>query len=121
MPVSRKYTFGREERLKNSIRIGRLIAGGNTLTIYPFKVFWDFPDSDDQTIPVKTAISVPKKNFRKAVNRNLIKRRLREAYRKNKFILTDALTEKHIHVILIILYLPKKILDYNEIHTGCTR
>ena len=75
MTAIRKYTFGKEERLKSSIQIARLFASGYSVTKFPFKVFWDFTVTDDQNVPVRTAISVPKKNFKKAVDRNLIKRR----------------------------------------------
>jgi ribonuclease P protein component len=121
MAIIHKYTFGKEERLKSSIRIARLFATGHSLAKYPFKVFWDYEAANTQTVPVKIAISVPKKNFRKAVDRNLIKRRLREVHRKNKFILADVLKEKNIQIVLIVLYLPDKILEYNEIHTGYVR
>jgi len=121
MTAIRKYTFGKEERLKSSIQIARLFASGYSVTKFPFKVFWDFTVTDDQNVPVRTAISVPKKNFKKAVDRNLIKRRLREAYRKNKFIIYEALAEKNIKINLVILYLPDKILESDEIQAGYTR
>jgi ribonuclease P protein component len=121
MSLIHKYTFGKDERLKSPVQIGKLFASGKPMVMYPFKVFWNYTGPEGQKKTVKVAVSVPKKKFRKAVDRNLIKRRLREAYRKNKFLLIDPLSEKKIYIILIILYLPDKILGYNEIQAGCCR
>ena len=121
MVQDRKYTLRREERLRGTALINDLFTRGRTCTGYPFKVFWDFTGTACEGSRVRTGFSVPKKNFKRAVDRNLIKRRMREAYRLNKHILHDCVTGTERPLILMILYLPKEIMDYHEIHAGIKR
>jgi len=121
MVQARKYTFSREERLRSTTLINGLFTHGKTCTSYPLKIFWDFTEPGGHSSPVRAGFSVPKRNFRRAVDRNLIKRRLREAYRKNKFTLHDLLTDEKRQLFLMILYLPKKIMDYDELQVGIKR
>ncbi len=117
----RKYTLPREERLRSNTLINGLFTHGKTCTGYPLKVFWDFAQANDHNSKVRAGFSVPKRNFRHAVDRNLIKRRLREAYRLNKYKLHDQLADEKRQLFLMILYLPKKIMNYDEIHYGIGR
>ena len=64
-------------------------------------------------IPAKIIISVPKRIFKRAVDRNKLKRRIREAYRKNKTALYEELNSKK--VLLMVIYTSKKMEEYNEI------
>jgi ribonuclease P protein component len=121
MVQARKYTFPREERIRGTALINALFTRGRTFTSYPFKVFWDFAGTDGHRSRVRAGFSVPKKNFRRAVDRNLIKRRMREAYRQNKHILRDRLTGTERPLVLMILYLPKKIIGYHELQAGIKR
>ena len=65
--------------------------------------------------PVSILISVPKKRFKRAVKRNLVKRRVREAYRKNKQLLTDALVAKNKRLVLAFIWLDNEIHPSAEI------
>ena len=65
--------------------------------------------------PAQVMISVPKRNVKKAVHRNKIKRRIREAYRIHKKILYSKLTEKGKKIIFTIIYLPKEIKEFKEL------
>lgn len=81
-----KFTFSKEERLYKEKIIQELFAKGSSFYLYPFKVyFMQNPDTSSTTHQV--LISVSKKNFKRAVDRNSIKRRIREAYRLNKNLL----------------------------------
>jgi ribonuclease P protein component len=108
------HTFKRPERLKSHRIIGELINSGDTITVFPLKLFWSI-DIGDQPAPLRIAIAVPVKNFRNAVDRNRIKRRIREAYRLNKHILLEFLSDKKLYLNFVFLYLPKTINSYGQI------
>lgn len=104
-------TFSKNERLCSKPLIDKLIQKGNSFNGFPFKISW--MEIQESTAEVKILISVPKRKFKKAVDRNKIKRLIREAYRKNKYLLIDHLGEKKI--ILLVVYVSKTITDYAEI------
>ena len=78
-----KYTFRKEERLSKDKLIQELFDKGSSFYLFPFKVFF-MPNPDREISCHQVVISVSKRNFKRAVDRNLIKRRIREAYRLNK-------------------------------------
>lgn len=78
-----KYTFRKEERLSKDKLIQELFDKGSSFYLFPFKVFF-MPNPDQGTRFHQVVISVSKRNFKRAVDRNLLKRRIREAYRLNK-------------------------------------
>jgi ribonuclease P protein component len=84
------FTFGRQERLSRKAHIDALFNDGMTLNAGLFKAFYRF-DPTGLSHEIKILIAVPKKKFKHAVDRNRIKRLIREAYRLNKHILTENL------------------------------
>jgi ribonuclease P protein component len=103
-------TFSKDERLCNQTLIEQLIKKGNSFNGFPFKIIW--MEVEESTVPVKIVISVPKRKFKKAVDRNRIKRLIRETYRKNKHKLIERLEGKKIALLLI--YTSKTIFEYAE-------
>jgi len=107
------YTFKKEERLCNKRLIESLYHKGSSFLCYPFKVSWLICDNTESP-PAQVVFSVPKKRFKKAVDRNLIKRRMREAYRLNKqehlYGKLDAADKK---IVLSLGYVAKDIVPYN--------
>ena len=79
----RKYTFPKDEKLTSEKLIKELFDKGSSFYLYPFKVFFMPHPGEDQPSH-QVLITVSKKLFPRAVDRNLIKRRMREAYRLNK-------------------------------------
>lgn len=106
-------TFKKKERLSEKKIIQNLFNKGNEFFIPPVRVLWnDF--SSEQPFTVKILIAVSNKNFKKAVDRNHIKRLVREAYRKNKQMLYDALQNNPENLMIILQYTGKTILSYKE-------
>lgn len=100
-----KYTFPLKEHLKSKSTIDRLYSTGASVTAYPLRaVFIEVP-ADTQEATATILISVAKKRFRHAVDRNLVKRRIREAYRLNKEILTTHLNSQEKKMAVAILYI----------------
>lgn len=104
-------TYSKAERLCSSILIENLFKSGSSFHKPPFKFVW--LENSESNVPVKTVISVPKRLFKKAVERNRLKRMIREAYRKNKASLYDSLLENKIH--LMIIFTGKSIIKYKDI------
>ncbi len=106
-------SFGKKEKLKSEKLIGQLFDEGSSVGQFPLRLFYiksDFPED----IKFKVAVSVSKKNIKKAVERNRIKRLLREAYRLNKSHFFNNTSNQY---ALMILYLGKDVPDFNLINT----
>ncbi|MEO8887548.1 MAG: ribonuclease P protein component [Mucilaginibacter sp.] len=109
------YTFKKEERLCNKKLIDGLYHNGSSFLCYPFKVSWLFTD-ESQPACVQVLFAVSKKRFKKAVDRNLLKRRMREAYRLNKQQqLYDCLTTAGKKIVLSVSYIGNEINTYDVI------
>lgn len=77
------HTFRKEERLCSKNHLDLLFNSGSSFLVYPFRVTF-FCKDPVIGVPVKVVINVPKKRYKRAVDRNLLKRRIREVYRLNK-------------------------------------
>lgn len=86
---------------------------------YPFRIIYS--PVNMAKFPASVSISVPKRLFKKAVDRNLLKRRIREAYRLNKPEFYDLLGEENIRLNLVIQYTHGEISDYKTIQRGLSK
>jgi ribonuclease P protein component len=107
-----RLTFKKEERLKSTKAIAGLFEDGENTLVYPLKIVWKVSIMDINS-PAQAAFTVSSKIFGKSVDRNLLKRRMREAYRHNKLLLYDGLGEKKINVMFI--YIAREELDFSRI------
>jgi len=106
------YSFKKEERLCNVKLIEKLFTEGSSFLVYPFRIVW-LSEVNASSYPVQVLISVPKKRFKRAVDRNLIKRRIREIYRLNKLEhLFPLLLNQSCGLILGITYIGKEVGEY---------
>ena len=109
------FSFNKAEHLCSKKVIDKLFTDGKTIFVYPVKIVY-LKTSLLSKFPVQAAFTVGKRNFKRAVQRNLIKRRMREAYRLNKHQLYDEIGEKQVAVFFI--YTAKTISEYRQIESS---
>lgn len=110
----KSQTFSKSERLCSTKVISALFENGNIFHTQLFKIVWT--ESPAKLLfPAQVAFSVSKRSFRHAVTRNLVKRRMREAYRKNKSVLYDHLLSLNRQIVFIIIMKGNTVPDYATI------
>lgn len=114
----KKYKFRKEERLCNKTSIDGLFHKGSSFVLYPFRIFFVRPELplQEDAPKVQVLISVPKRRIKKASDRNLVKRRIREAYRLQKAeLLYSFFDQVDQPVYFAIQYLSSDILEFKVI------
>jgi ribonuclease P protein component len=109
-----RHTLSKAERLCSRKLIEELFQSGNSFFCYPFRIIWSVT-CRELPYPAQMAPAVPSRNFKKAVTRNLLRRRIKEAYRKNKEIIYQPLEKKGIKIIFMIQYTGKEVKEYDTI------
>ncbi len=112
------YTFKKAERLKSKKVIDSLFQEGQSFGAYPLRIVWVRTEGNDS--PVQCAVSVSKRRFPKAVDRNRIKRQLREAWRLNKHHLYQELETEEQYAIML-LFTGKEHAPQHEIEQSVQR
>jgi len=108
------FSYGRPEKLKSRKLLDQLFKEGKTFSIFPVKVFYLQPDETFH-FPIKTGVGVSSRHFKKAVDRNRIKRLLREAYRTEKLPLHEFLNNHQKEVAIFFLYIDKILPEKKNI------
>jgi ribonuclease P protein component len=105
------FTNPKKEKLKSKTTIDLLFSEGNSVSKFPLRLVY-VENKEENAVLLKMGVSVSKKYFKKAVDRNYFKRVLRETYRLNKHILLDALEKPY---AIMFFYQTKEHLSFQEI------
>ncbi len=104
-------TFTKDERLSSRKLIEQVAKDGTSFLVHPFKVIV-LNTSIESNYPAQVMMTAPKKRFPRAVDRNRIKRLMREAYRKNKHTLYTALNEQNKKLAIMLIYVGAELPEY---------
>lgn len=105
------YTYSKDEKLKSRKLIKELFENGKAVTVFPLRMIY-LKKEHLGKFPVKAGVSVSKRNLKRAVDRNRIKRLLRESYRLNKYLLYLNLEEQY---VMLFIYLAKEKKSFSLI------
>lgn len=108
--MAKQFTLNKAERLKRRKIIEQLFSEGRAVTAFPIRV--QYKMVDQLTVPLQAGFSVSSRNFKRAVDRNRIKRVMREAYRLQKLPLERALQTKEQQLALFLIYTGKELPEY---------
>ncbi len=106
-----QFTYPKKEKLKSKTTIDLLFSEGNSVSKFPLRLVY-VENKEPNAELMKMGVSVSKKYFKKAVDRNYFKRVLRETYRLNKHLLIDHLEKPY---AFMFFYQSKERLSYQEI------
>ena len=112
--MAEKLTLGKKERLKSRKLIEQLFSEGNKFGITPFRIFYLY--KGEKKASLQFGVGVSSRNFKKAIERNRIKRLIREAYRLQKLALQNKLKEKNGEMNLFVIYTGKEMPSYAEVY-----
>lgn len=109
-----KFTFKKKDRLRHHKQITLLFKEGTSFHAWPINLVW-LDISNEATAQSQVMFSVPKRNFKHANQRNLLRRRMKEVYRKLKPELYQHLEKCSRHGVFAFVYIGNEVLTYNKI------
>jgi ribonuclease P protein component len=109
----KRFTLGKEERLKKQRLIDELFTEGKRLSVPPISVSYRFQKGQPSVL--QAGVGAPKKNYKKAVDRNRIKRLLREAYRLQKGYLLEEMKHRNVYGQVFFIYTGKDLPAFTVI------
>jgi ribonuclease P protein component len=120
--MAKQAGFGKTEKLKSRKLIEELFARGKSINVFPVRISYIFSNlRTDEKPLLQVGVSVSKRNFKRAVDRNRIKRLLREAYRLQKKELFELLTEQKKKGFVFFIYTDKQLPEYSMIFDTITK
>lgn len=122
MSAAERFTLSKEERICSKKLINELFTGnGRSMTAFPLRVVFMKRNIVDDQPRAAMLVSVPKRYFKHAVDRNRVKRQVREAFRRNKSIITQNLTDDHEAVAMAFVWLTNEKYPSSEVENRMVR
>lgn len=122
MSAAERFTLSKEERICSKKLINELFTGnGRSMTAFPLRVVFMKRTIVDDQPRAAMLVSVPKRYFKHAVDRNRVKRQVREAFRRNKSIITQNLTDDHKAVAMAFVWLTNEKYPSSEVENRMVR
>lgn len=122
MSAAERFTLSKEERICSKKLINELFTGnGRSMTAFPLRVVFMKRTIIDDQPRAAMLVSVPKRYFKHAVDRNRVKRQVREAFRRNKSIITQNLTDDHEAVAMAFVWLTDEKYPSSEVENRMVR
>lgn len=122
MSAAERFTLSKEERICSKKLINELFTGnGRSMTAFPLRVVFMKRTIVDDEPRAAMLVSVPKRYFKHAVDRNRVKRQVREAFRRNKSIITQNLTDDHEAVAMAFVWLTNEKFPSSEVENRMVR
>lgn len=106
--------FRKSERLCSKKDIQSIFDHGHSFGIYPFRVVW-LDSKYESDYPARIVITIPKKRFKRAVMRNLLRRRVRESYRKRKSTFYEQLNDMNRTVNFVVIFTGENVMSFKDI------
>lgn len=122
MSAAERFTLSKEEHICSKKLINELFTGnGRSMTAFPLRVVFMKRTIVDDQPRAAMLVSVPKRYFKHAVDRNRVKRQVREAFRRNKSIITQNLTDDHEAVAMAFVWLTNEKFPSSEVENRMVR
>lgn len=122
MSAAERFTLSKEERICSKKLINELFTGnGRSMTAFPLRVVFMKRTIVDDQPRAAMLVSVPKRYFKHAVDRNRVKRQVRETFRRNKSIITQNLTDDHEAVAMAFVWLTNEKYPSSEVENRMVR
>lgn len=122
MSAAERFTLSKEERICSKKLINELFTeNGRSMTAFPLRVVFMKRTIVDDQPRAAMLVSVPKRYFKHAVDRNRVKRQVREAFRRNKSIITQNLTDDHEAVAMAFVWLTNEKFPSSEVENRMVR
>lgn len=116
------FSFPNSEHLKSRKTIAGLFSGGNSVKGFPIRFQYNIrPIEDSNDVNMNVGFVVTKRNFKKAVDRNRIKRQMKEVFRLNRTILNESLQAKNMHLDMMVIFINASPSSYQQIQKGMNK